>query len=224
MDEDLDAISREQLIAEARTLRDGIRRHRDSSSHDLCWHRANLASHRCAGVAAVYAGVHQVPPIARRAGPGVLPARTKSSRAKMPRNPSIARQPMISAAARVKRLPAPRSLDAISRLVSQSHDLGTRACGQGEHFLQFVDEVVYAYEEGFPAGMWAAGNEFGRMLGQHEVARIASPATDFAVRHQCQATQIVAPTGMPEVCEQILKSQLQVSGGNHVAVQHEASG
>jgi hypothetical protein len=42
VDEDLDALTREQLIAEARRLRDGIRAHRDSSGHDLCWHHPDL--------------------------------------------------------------------------------------------------------------------------------------------------------------------------------------
>jgi hypothetical protein len=42
MDGDLDALSREQLIEEVRRLRDGIRRHRDSTGHDLCWHHPAL--------------------------------------------------------------------------------------------------------------------------------------------------------------------------------------
>lgn len=42
MDTDLDAMSREQLIAEVRRLRAGIRRHRDSSGHELCWHHPTL--------------------------------------------------------------------------------------------------------------------------------------------------------------------------------------
>jgi hypothetical protein len=42
MDSDLDAMSREQLITEVRKLRDGIRKHRDSSGHDLCWHHPAL--------------------------------------------------------------------------------------------------------------------------------------------------------------------------------------
>lgn len=42
MDEDLNSLSREQLIAEARKLRGAIRRHRDSSSHELCWHHPDL--------------------------------------------------------------------------------------------------------------------------------------------------------------------------------------
>ncbi len=42
MDTDLDAMSREQLIAEVRKLRDGIRNHRDSSEHELCWHHPDL--------------------------------------------------------------------------------------------------------------------------------------------------------------------------------------
>lgn len=44
MDEDLDAMTREQLIAEARRLREGIREHRDSTGHDLCWHHPDLWS------------------------------------------------------------------------------------------------------------------------------------------------------------------------------------
>jgi hypothetical protein len=42
MDEDLDAMSREQLAVEVRKLRDGIRRHRDSTGHELCWHHPAL--------------------------------------------------------------------------------------------------------------------------------------------------------------------------------------
>ena len=38
MDEDLQTMTREQLIAEAKRLRAGIRKHRDSSGHELCWH------------------------------------------------------------------------------------------------------------------------------------------------------------------------------------------
>jgi len=42
MDEDLDGLSRERLIAEVRRLRAGIRVHRDSSDHALCWHHPDL--------------------------------------------------------------------------------------------------------------------------------------------------------------------------------------
>lgn len=42
MDEDLDLLTREQLVNEVRKLRQGIRRHRDSSGHDLCWHHPDL--------------------------------------------------------------------------------------------------------------------------------------------------------------------------------------
>ncbi len=44
MDEDLDSLSRNQLIDEVRKLREGIRKHRDSSGHDLCWHHPALWS------------------------------------------------------------------------------------------------------------------------------------------------------------------------------------
>lgn len=44
MDEELDALSREQLVAEVRKLRAGIRAHRDSSGQDLCWHHPALWS------------------------------------------------------------------------------------------------------------------------------------------------------------------------------------
>ena len=42
IDDDLDALSREQLISEIKRLRAGIRCHRDSSGHDLCWHHPAL--------------------------------------------------------------------------------------------------------------------------------------------------------------------------------------
>ena len=42
MDEDLGRLSREELVAEVKRLRLGIRRHRDSSGHDLCWHHPDL--------------------------------------------------------------------------------------------------------------------------------------------------------------------------------------
>lgn len=42
IDADLEQLSREQLIFETRRLRDGIRKHRDSSGHELCWHHPAL--------------------------------------------------------------------------------------------------------------------------------------------------------------------------------------
>ena len=44
MDEDLIKLSREDLIAEVQRLRSGIRAHRDSSGHDLCWYHPDLWS------------------------------------------------------------------------------------------------------------------------------------------------------------------------------------
>ena len=42
MDEDLERLGREALIAEVKRLRQGIREHRDSSGHELCWHHPQL--------------------------------------------------------------------------------------------------------------------------------------------------------------------------------------
>jgi hypothetical protein len=42
MDDDLAAMTREQLMAEVKRLRTGIRAHRDSTGHDLCWHHPDL--------------------------------------------------------------------------------------------------------------------------------------------------------------------------------------
>jgi hypothetical protein len=42
VDEDLERLDREALIAEVKRLRQGIRKHRDSSGHDLCWHHPQL--------------------------------------------------------------------------------------------------------------------------------------------------------------------------------------
>lgn len=41
-DEDLEAMSREELLAEVRKLRAGIREHRDATGHDLCWYHPSL--------------------------------------------------------------------------------------------------------------------------------------------------------------------------------------
>jgi hypothetical protein len=38
MNDDLDHSTQTELIAEVRKLRAGIRQHRDSTGHDLCWH------------------------------------------------------------------------------------------------------------------------------------------------------------------------------------------
>ena len=42
MDTDLETMTRDQLEAEVRKLRNGIRLHRDSTGHDLCWHHPDL--------------------------------------------------------------------------------------------------------------------------------------------------------------------------------------
>jgi hypothetical protein len=44
MDVDLQDMSRDQLIAEVQRLRQGIREHRDSTGHALCWHHPALWS------------------------------------------------------------------------------------------------------------------------------------------------------------------------------------
>ena len=38
MDDDLDMMDREALVAEVKKLRAAIREHRDASAHELCWH------------------------------------------------------------------------------------------------------------------------------------------------------------------------------------------
>jgi hypothetical protein len=42
LDTDLEGMSREQLVAEVVKLRAGIRAHRDSTKHQLCWHHPAL--------------------------------------------------------------------------------------------------------------------------------------------------------------------------------------
>ncbi len=42
MDEDLDVMPRDRLVAEVRKLWEGIRKHRDSTLQDLCWHHPAL--------------------------------------------------------------------------------------------------------------------------------------------------------------------------------------
>jgi heme-degrading monooxygenase HmoA len=42
MDEDLARMTRGELVAQVKKLRDGIRSHRDSDRHELCWHHPDL--------------------------------------------------------------------------------------------------------------------------------------------------------------------------------------
>ena len=53
MDDDLESMDRVALVAEVTRLRAGIREHRDSSGHDLCWHHPNLWSLLPEGTAAL---------------------------------------------------------------------------------------------------------------------------------------------------------------------------
>jgi hypothetical protein len=42
MDDDLENMTRDELAAEVKTLRRAIRRHRDASGQELCWHHPDL--------------------------------------------------------------------------------------------------------------------------------------------------------------------------------------
>jgi hypothetical protein len=44
MDDDLEILDHASLVAEVKRLRAGIREHRDSSGHNLCWHQPQLWS------------------------------------------------------------------------------------------------------------------------------------------------------------------------------------
>jgi hypothetical protein len=44
MDDDLNQMSREELLTEVRRLRAGVRAHRDGTEHELCWHHPELWS------------------------------------------------------------------------------------------------------------------------------------------------------------------------------------
>ena len=42
MDEDLEQLTRDELLTEVKKLRAGIRQHRDSTRQELCWHHPQL--------------------------------------------------------------------------------------------------------------------------------------------------------------------------------------
>ena len=44
MDKDLETLSKEELMQEVMKLREGIRKHRDSNLHELCWFHPELWS------------------------------------------------------------------------------------------------------------------------------------------------------------------------------------
>ena len=74
MDTDLDSLTREQLIAEVKKLRNAIREHRDSSGHGLCWHHPQLwcllpektDPQPVVRLAEVHGRLHPLPAVARR--------------------------------------------------------------------------------------------------------------------------------------------------------------
>lgn len=53
MDEDVEKMDHSALVAEVRRLRAAIRKHRDSSGQDLCWHHPDLWSLLPEGAAAL---------------------------------------------------------------------------------------------------------------------------------------------------------------------------
>ena len=42
LDDDLEVLNRDQLLIEAKMLRLAIRKHRDATGHDLCWHHPQM--------------------------------------------------------------------------------------------------------------------------------------------------------------------------------------
>ena len=42
LDDDVERMTREQLVMEVVKLREGIRNHRDGTRHELCWHHPQL--------------------------------------------------------------------------------------------------------------------------------------------------------------------------------------
>jgi hypothetical protein len=42
MDDDLEHMTRDELVAEVKALRGGIRRHRNTTRQELCWHHPEL--------------------------------------------------------------------------------------------------------------------------------------------------------------------------------------
>ncbi len=77
MDEDLTTMTREELVAEIKKLRTGIRQHRDASGHELCWHHPalwGLLPERTdplpivPGLARVHTRLRALSSVARRAG------------------------------------------------------------------------------------------------------------------------------------------------------------
>ncbi len=44
MDDDIQQMSKDELVEEIKKLRAGIRKHRDSTGQDLCWHHPELWS------------------------------------------------------------------------------------------------------------------------------------------------------------------------------------
>ncbi len=86
--------------------------------------------------------------------------------------------------------------------------------------IEFQDETVYLLQERRLVGGDLTRHQFRCMLGKDRLPCLARPSTNLAVRDERQATQVIDLSGMVEVSEEILKTELQTKFLIHVAVQH----
>src|SRR3990167_5440393 len=87
--------------------------------------------------------------------------------------------------------------------------------------LQFDDELVDLLHELFPAGVRAACDQFGGVLGQRLLARLPGPAPHLAIGQQGQPAHVAAAAGVLQIAQKVFESgQQECVGGVHVAVQH----
>jgi len=63
-------------------------------------------------------------------------------------------------------------------------------------------------------------NQIRRAFSKGTFPRFTRPSTNLAVRDERQATEVIDPSGMPEISQQILKAEPQMKFLIHVAVQH----
>jgi hypothetical protein len=92
--------------------------------------------------------------------------------------------------------------------------------------LQLADHLVHQGQKLRSARMWHAGDEFAGLLRKGVLVRTARPPAHIAVGQQRQTTEVVSPTRVPKIPEDIIELQLECGGQNgvHVAVQHELDG
>lgn len=84
-----------------------------------------------------------------------------------------------------------------------------RSADPGVGLLQFDDEAVNLCQELGATGMRTVGDQLRRMISQPRLPGHAGPTPDFAIGQQRDPSQVATPARVPQIAEEVLKSESQ---------------